>query len=197
MIMERGQVMEKPLQVFCCYAREDQSFLFQLKTYLKPLARDGLIVIQADIDVSPGEEWEQKISHWLNTAHMIILLISPDFMASDYCYSKEMMRAMERHEQGEARVVPIILRPADWHSAPFAKLQVLPKNAKPVIREGRYRRESAFLDVAKGIRKVVEELSAGSRTDSEENREKHHTKIGEFARITPHDLQTIGLSVYF
>src|SRR5450631_103615 len=110
--------MEKPLQVFCCYAREDQQYLLTLKKHLSPIQREGLIVVQADIDISPGEEWEQKISHYLNTAQIILLLISPDFMNSDYCYSQEMKRAMERHERGEARVIPVILRPILWQKTP-------------------------------------------------------------------------------
>ena len=121
-----------PLQVFCCYAREDQPYLFLLKKHLKSLERRGLITLQADIDVSPGEEWEQKISYYLNTAQIILLLISSDFMASDYCYSKEMMRAMERHDAGEACVIPIILRPVYWKEAPFSKLQVLPTRGEAV-----------------------------------------------------------------
>lgn len=158
--MERGQVIEKPLQIFCCYARKDQSFLLELKKYLSPLVRDELIIIQADIDISPGEEWEKKISHWLNTAHMILLLISisPDFMISYYSNSAEMMRAMKRHEDGEARVIPIILRQCLRQSAPFSKLQALPKDAKPVTDKGWGNRHNAFFNVAQGIQKAANEL---------------------------------------
>src|SRR6266849_1665753 len=150
--------MEKPLQVFCCYAREDQALLLKLKKHLKPLQRDGLIIVQTDIDVSPGEEWEQKISHYLETAQIILLLISSDFMDSDYCYSKEIVRAMERHKCGEACVIPIILRFTSWHGAPFGKLQALPTNAEPVTSRIWQTTDEAFLDVTKGIEKSVEEL---------------------------------------
>jgi tetratricopeptide (TPR) repeat protein len=149
--------MEQPLQVFCCYAREDQPSLLMLKRHLRPFQREGLITVQADIDVSPGEDWEQKINHYLNTAQMILLLISPDFMDSDYCYSKEMTRVMERHESGEVCVIPIILRPTFWRRAPFGKLQVLPANAEPVSGDWRTP-DAAFLDVTKGIEKAVEKL---------------------------------------
>ena len=157
--------MEKPLQVFCCYAREDQPFLLTLEKHLRPLQRAGLIIVQADIDVSPGEEWEQKISHYLNTAQIILLLISSDFMDSDYCYSKEMTRAMQRHERGEARVIPILLRPTHWHLAPFRKLQVLPANAKSVTSKHWHTPDDAFFDVTKGIEKAVEELIAQSQAE--------------------------------
>jgi hypothetical protein len=167
--------MEKPFQVFCCYAREDQPYLLLLKKHLKPLERRGLITVQADIDVSPGEEWEKKISYYLNTAQMLLLLISPDFMNSEYCYSKEMMRAMERHECGETRVIPIMLRSILWYESPFAKLQMLPTNAAPVISHYWQMPDDAFLDVAKGIRKAAEELLSRSYTEVPTVQQTHVT----------------------
>src|SRR5450759_4588000 len=148
--------MEQPLQIFCCYAREDQLFLLTLKKHLMPLQREGRIIMQADIDISPGEDWEQRISHHLNTAQIIILLISADFIASEYCYSKEMKRAIERHERGEACVIPIILRPTRWTKTVVGKLQVLPTNAEPVTSRNWHTQDEAFFDVAKGIEKVVD-----------------------------------------
>jgi len=97
------------------------------------------------------------IDDHLKTAQIILLLISPDFLASDYCYSIEMQRAIERHETGEARVIPIILQPVDWQNTPFSKLQVLPKNAKPITRWRN--RADAFLEIAKGIRETVKDLT--------------------------------------
>ena len=146
--------MERQLQVFCCYAREDQPYLRKLKMHLSPYQRAGLIRVQTDIDISPGEEWEQKISQFLNTAHMILLLVSPGFIDSDYCYSKEMRRAMERHRAGEARVIPIILRPVDWKSSPLRILQALPSDALPITNWPH--EDQAFFDVAQGIRSVIE-----------------------------------------
>jgi hypothetical protein len=161
--------MDKPIQVFCCYAREDKSYLLQLKKHLSSLERNGRILVQTDINVSPGEDWEKKISHYLNSAQIILLLVSDNFIASNYCYSREMIRAMERQEYGEARVVPIILCPVEWQKAPFGKLQVLPTDARP-ITVWRNRNE-ALLDIAQGIGKVVEELinkpPGGSPTPSD------------------------------
>ncbi len=82
--------METPLQVFCCYARKDQPLLQELKAHLALLVREGLITLWADGDIDAGMEWEEEIHHHLNAAHIILLLISPDFMASDYCYGIEM-----------------------------------------------------------------------------------------------------------
>jgi hypothetical protein len=147
--------MGQSIRIFCCYAREDQPFLLELKDQLSLLEHNGLITVQADINVSPGEEWEKKISHYLNTAQIILLLVSARFMASDYCYSKEMKRAIERHKAGEARVIPVILRPVDWKKgAPFSKLQALPTDARPITSWSD--QHEAFFNVAKGIRDIVE-----------------------------------------
>ena len=83
-------------------------------------------------------------------------LVSAAFLASDYCYDIEMKRALEKHEKGEARVIPIIIRPIDWSGAPFSKLQALPKDAKPVSSWAN--RDEAWTDVAKGVRKAIGEL---------------------------------------
>src|SRR5713101_1817547 len=100
--------MASPVEIFCCYARKDQPLLNELKAHLMPLQRQGLVTIWADTDIDAGTEWEREIEKHLKTAQIILLLVSPDFIASEYCYSKEMLRAMERHEAGEAHVVPII-----------------------------------------------------------------------------------------
>jgi hypothetical protein len=90
---------------------------------------------------------------------IILLLISIDFINSEYCYDTEMERAMERHQKGEARVIPIILRSCLWQYAPFAKLQALPKDAKAV--QSWSDRDEALTDIVDGIGKVAEELLEG------------------------------------
>jgi hypothetical protein len=93
----------------------------------------------------------------VQTAHIVLLLVSADFLASNYCYDIEVTRAMARHEAGEARVIPIILRPVDWQSAPFGQLQALPKDGRPV--RSWPDPDEAFLDIALGIRSVAEGLA--------------------------------------
>jgi hypothetical protein len=122
------------------------------------LKKEGLIMGWYDREIRAGAEWASEIEAHLNSAHVILLLISPDFMASDYCYSIEMKRALERHNALEARVIPVILRPTDWERAPFGKLQALPTDRKPITRWSN--RDEAFLQVAQDIRKVVDELNA-------------------------------------
>ena len=141
------------VKIFICYAREDEPLLSKLKSHLRPLQRQQLIDLWHDRDISAGAEWEHEISKHLNTAQIIVLLISPDFMASDYCYSTEMQRAIVRHERGEARVIPIILRPVDWQGTPFERLQALPKNARPVIKWSS--RDDAFWTLRKVSAKLL------------------------------------------
>ncbi len=91
-----------PVKIFFCYAHEDEELLNKLKTHLAPLQWQGLIETWHDRDISPGTEWEEEIKGQLNTAQIILLLVSPDFMASKYCYSIEMKRAVERHDHKKA-----------------------------------------------------------------------------------------------
>ncbi len=148
------------VEIFICYARKDRAFLDELKSHLTLLQRQGHILVWHDGDISAGKEWEREIEKYLDTAQIILLLISPDFLASDYCYRKEMKRAMQRHEHSEARVIPIILRPVHWEDAPFGKLQALPLNGKPVTDAYWHSRDEVFYEVTSGIQKVVEELSS-------------------------------------
>src|SRR6266849_10426858 len=104
----------KALEVFFSYAHKDQRLRDQLETHLSLLKREGLISSWHDRKIGAGQEWAGQIDNHLNTAHIILLLVSPDFMASDYCYDIEMTQALARHEAGEARIIPIILRPVDW-----------------------------------------------------------------------------------
>src|SRR2546427_11012255 len=147
-----------PINIFFCYAHEDEALLNKLKTHLKPLQRQGLIDVWHDRDISAGTEWEQEISERLNEATIILLLVSPDFMNSDYCYSVEMKRALERHERKEAYVIPIILRPVYWQAAPFGKLQVLPSEGRPAVGSSWHSMDEAFFNIAEGVRVVCEKF---------------------------------------
>src|ERR1700730_6132051 len=95
----RKLTMSDPLEVFCCYAREDQEMMALLKKYLTPLLKLGQITMWSDTNLNEGVEWEKELHQHLESADLILLLISPDFLASNYCYSIEMRRAIERHEQ--------------------------------------------------------------------------------------------------
>jgi hypothetical protein len=149
---------ERPqaIRVFYSYSHKDEAFREELDAHLAQLRRASFIEAWHDRKILPGEQWEDAISQNLEAANIVILLVSADFLNSDYCYEKEMKQAIERHDDGKACVIPIITRPADWHGAPFGKLQVLPKDAKAVTLW--LNRDEAWVNVAQGIRRAVEEL---------------------------------------
>jgi TIR domain/CHAT domain len=144
------------IEVFFSYSHKDEELRDELATHLVMMKRQGLISAWYDRDIDAGDEWEAEILQRLNSARVILLLISNNFLASDFCYDNEMLRAMERHESKEARVIPIIFKPCEWSGAPFGKLQALPKNAKPITKWDD--RDEAFLNVAQGIRRAVQQM---------------------------------------
>ena len=146
----------KVLKIFYCYARKDKPLREEMDLHLSTLKRLNHIITWADHEIDPGEDWANSIDSHLNEADIIFLLISPNFMGSDYCYGIEMRRALERHKQKQARVIPIILRPVDWEDAPFSRLQILPTNALPVTSWAD--RDAAFADIVKNLRPMIKEL---------------------------------------
>jgi TIR domain len=149
--------LPQALEVFCSYAHEDEALRDTLVKHLSPLQRQGVITAWHDRKITAGTEWAGAIDAHLQSAQIILMLVSADFMASDYCYDVEMQRAMERHEAREARVIPVILRPVDWQGAPFGKLQALPTDGKPITNWPN--QDAAFVNVARGIRAVAQELT--------------------------------------
>ncbi len=147
-----------PINVFISYAHRDRKLRDELAAHLSNLRNQHVIHDWFDGDILPGIEWEQDILDHLSTARIILLLISAYFMNSTFCTSVELQQAIVRHEAHEAHVIPIILRPTDWKDAPFAKLQVLPTNGKPVSKWPTH--HDAFEDVVKGVRRAIEELNA-------------------------------------
>ena len=146
----------KPVEIFYSYAHLDEKFREELVKHLRVFERDGLIKGWHDRNISAGTEWKNSIDEHLESAGVILLLVSANFLASDYCYDIELKRAMERHAKGEARVIPIILSSCRWYRAPFGKLQALPKEAKPI--ENWERPAEAYTNVVEGIEKAIEEI---------------------------------------
>jgi internalin A len=145
------------VRVFISYSHQDEALRAELETHLKLLQRQGTISVWHDSKITAGTEWTGQIDKNLESAQIILLLVSPNFIASDYCWREEMEVAMKRHEQGTARVVPIIIRRVDnWESAPFGKAQGLPTGGNPVTLWAD--RDSAWADVVKGVRALAEEF---------------------------------------
>jgi hypothetical protein len=146
------------LKLFFSYSHKDEAFREDLTNHLRILQRQGVITSWYDRKIRAGDEWDHQIHAQLKTADIILLLISSDFCASDYCMDIEVTTALQRYADEEACVIPVILRPTDWTSAPFGQLQALPTHGKPI--DSWSKRDEAFLDVAQGIREVAETLRA-------------------------------------
>jgi hypothetical protein len=143
----------EPIRQMCSYAHADRQLMIKLHEQLSLLRRLNYILHFWDRDIGPGSEWKGVVDEHLNTAQMILLLVSPSFLASDYCYDVEMQRAMERHKANECKVVPVILRPCAWNVAPFAQLQALPEGGKPITT---WRpQDLGFKSVVDGVQKLV------------------------------------------
>jgi TIR domain len=147
-----------PAQVFYAYSHKDEMLRDELGKQLSILRRQKVVADWHDRRIGAGTEWKGEIDKYLNSSRVILLLVSSDFLASDYCYDVEMQRALERHRAGEARVIPVILRPCLWKHPPLDNLQALPRDAKPVTTW--LDRDEAFLNVAEGIREAVQVLTA-------------------------------------
>lgn len=142
-------------KLFFSYCHKDEGLRDQLEVHLALMKNQDLIESWHDRRITAGSEVDASISEALEQADVILLLISADFIASNYCYSKEMARAMERHEARTARVIPVILRDCEWHSAPFGKLLAAPKDGKPVMLWPDI--DQALTDVAKQVRRAITE----------------------------------------
>lgn len=144
------------ISVFYSYSHRDEVFRQELEAHLSFLRRGNLIAEWHDRKIDAGDEWKAQIDRHIGTADIVLLLVSADFIASDYCWGEEMTKALARHEREEARVIPVILRPCRWTSTPLGKLQAVPKDAKPVSEWSN--RDAAFDDIAAAIERTVEEL---------------------------------------
>jgi internalin A len=158
---ERPMSDEGSVQLFYSYSHKDESLRNELETHLKLLKRRGLIETWHDRKIEAGEDWKRRIDDNLELADIILLLISADFIASDYCWDLEMKRALERHDSKDALVVPVIVRDVVWKTGPFAKLQALPKDGKAITKWAN--RDSAWRNVAEGLEKVVQQIRKKSK----------------------------------
>lgn len=142
------------MKIFISYAREDEAYREELRKHLAGLRRQKVITEWHDRKLVAGQHWGREISAHLEAASVILLLVSPDFMDSDYCWEREMAHALAMEQRGDAVVIPVIIRSVDFQDAPFAHLQALPTDARPVSRWSDP--DEAWVDVVRGIRKAIE-----------------------------------------
>ena len=149
------------VRVVLSYAHRDEKLQQELNKHFAALRRSALIESWHDRKIMPGTNIDREIEQRLASAHLVLLLVSPDFLDSDYCYCREMRTALKRHANGRVRVIPIILRPVDWLRTPVGDLLALPRDGKAVTTWSR--RDEAFLDIAKGVRRAVEDILSRRR----------------------------------
>jgi hypothetical protein len=156
------ELAESGARIFISYAHEDEDLKNELSKHLQVLKRSSRVQVWSDREIASGEAWDATIMSELQHADIILLLISVDFIASDFIWDKELSVAMDRHRAGSARVVPIILRRCDWASLPYAELQALPHRATPVSEYAD--RDVAYTEIAQAIEQLVDQVNA--RLDS-------------------------------
>ena len=149
------------MELLFSYSHVDEDLRNKLEVHLAMLQRQGLISAWHDRRITAGSELHSTINAHIESAEIILLLVSPDFLASNYCYEIEMNRAMERHAAGEAKVIPVILRPCDWVHPPLDRLRATPRDGKPVVKYSNI--DDAFLEVVQDIRGAIAELTATGR----------------------------------
>jgi len=141
------------ISLFISYSHQDEELRNELEKHLAVLLREGIIDVWHDRRIIPGDDFEGKISAQLESANVVLLLLSADFLHSNYCYDIEMGRALERDAEGAARVIPVILRPCDWQHSPLGKLLATPTDGKPVIEHTSLDR--GFMEVVNAVREAI------------------------------------------
>lgn len=149
-------------KVFISYSHKDESYKEALDEHLAMLKRSGIISAWNDRKIVPGSDWTNEISIHLEESTLILFLVSPSFLASDYCFDVEAKRAMEMHRSGRAQLIPILIRPCDWGACEFSKLQAVPKDAKPISTWGND--DEAWLDAINGIKRHISSFTPTTRS---------------------------------
>jgi hypothetical protein len=151
------------VQVFISYAHKDEAFKESLDEHLIMLKRNGVISEWHDRKILPGEQWKDKISENLEKADLILFLVSSTFLSSEYCFEIEFARALEKHAQGTAQLIPIILRSCDWTSSKLGGFQGLPKDAVPISSWSD--QDAGWLNVVNGIKAHLAHFKPTPRSD--------------------------------
>ena len=191
------------MKVFISFSHKDEAALGRLHTHLAVLHRDGRIEDWFDREILAGGEIDTEVAERLESSGLFLLLVSPDFLASDYCVEREMERALERHRSGFARVVPIIVEPCDWASTPLRDLKALPRDGKPISEWTN--ENNAYLDVVQELRRilqaeealrVVEQADATIRPRVDRSGVRHYRVKRDFDEIDRSDFREVAFAVF-
>ncbi len=154
--------MTKTIKIFYSYSHLDVKYLEKLKKSLSILRRQGIIEDWGDRDINAGEDWKKSIDIKLEQAQIVVLLVSTNFLASDYCYDYEMKRALIKHKLNLTKVIPIILTDSEYQETPFSTIEVLPEKGFAVDNRQHWPNANyAYTNIARGIRKVTDNISHG------------------------------------
>jgi len=164
--------MSTPVDIFIAYSHEDLSYKNVLKKFLVPMLRAKKITLWDDYDIKAGQEWDNIIKKRLYGADIVLLLLSVDSLASEYFYGQEVEASLERHQKGEAVVIPVILRHCDWKNTLLSSLEALPEKGKPVLAWSP--QEEAFQDIVSRLREVVEEIQTKKNHASQQAETLQH-----------------------
>lgn len=145
-------VTYQPAETFISYAHEDKSIMESLATHLSPLHRLGLIRLWHDKKLNAGAVLDKEIAGKLNNAEVVIMLVSADFINSDYCFSREMIAALENHRKNKTKIIPILARSCYWQLSPFSSL--LLANTKAIASHEN--QDEALVSVVEEIKKVLD-----------------------------------------
>jgi len=148
------------VNLFFSYSHRDEALRDELEIHLASLKRQGVLSTWHDRRIGAGNEFDRSISENLESADIILLLISPYFIASDYCFDVEMKCALERHESKQSIVIPVILHPCDWHDMPFGRLLACPKDDKPISKFPNI--HDGFLEVTKAVKEASTRICSSS-----------------------------------
>lgn len=181
--------------LFFSYSHKDESFRDELEIHLAMLKREGLIEAWHDRRIEAGASLHDEISDHLESSKIILLLVSPYFLASDYCYDRELKRALELHESSDAVVIPVIVHPCDWKNSAFSHLRATPPDGKPISKYPNH--HDAYLAVVTDIRKAIEritpatamktQLSIESNAPSQKLGPKRSSNLRLKRQFTDHD----------
>ena len=147
-----------PLRLFLSYAHEDRNILEELRKHLAPLRHEQVVTDWYDRELVPGQSWNHRIQEQLESSHLVLVIVTADFVASDYAYGQELNRALELHDTGLLRLIPVIARNCLWQNLPLARIQVLPEGAVPISRW--QDRDDAYVSVVTGVERAAREILA-------------------------------------
>lgn len=144
------------IKLFYSYSHKDEAHREELQKHLATLKRKKLIDEWHDRKIDAGDDWDKEIEKNMESSHIILLLFSPDFIASTSC-QKEVETAMRLKKEKGTIFIPIILRTCSWKSVDgISEIQGLPKDGKPITKW--HDLDEAWVNVYEGIEKKVEEI---------------------------------------